>query len=113
MRHTDLISREVLKLYMDIDHGKRGLITLKEYQGMRLNSYDRELLLTYLDIDAFRETVGISQKHVQPLHRPGFPPGTYDESCIHLLLPEAMARIDCLDNAVRDLQKALLNQAKP
>jgi hypothetical protein len=75
-------------------------ITWEEYIELRLNSWDREFILPYLDEHALVNVIDIHVKNATQVYGVG-PPVTYDEFIIHRLIPELVRRLKIVSMGVK------------
>jgi hypothetical protein len=68
-------------------------VQINQIQNLAMNSYEREFLLPSLSDEALLERCEHAIKNSAPLVDPRLPAHTYDEACIHRLMPEIMRRL--------------------
>jgi hypothetical protein len=84
---------------------ERGNITVEEYEKIRCNSYERDLLIPALTDEAFEKEVQRTLDNCTPPR--GSPVSTYDEAMIGLYGPELLKRFRNILNSFRELEEAI------
>lgn len=76
-----------------VSHLKDRSVNVEKKQKMRMNSYAQDDLYPKLDNEALIYT---ARHFIANCSTPRFPCATYDESLIHMILPELIKRLEGL-----------------
>lgn len=84
--HIDCLVRPEIKALV-----AKGNISLNVFQQLRMNSYEMWTVYPALSDRALAHVISEHLKHVAPF---GKLPSTYDETCLHVLLPLLLDRFE-------------------